>query len=79
LIPCCVHVAPSKLPWSLSETQALTQLDKEEGWIRLADTVGNIINYSGTIDSEPLRRLSESFRATNDAVQVIAVGRIGTG
>jgi hypothetical protein len=73
IIPCAVHVPPSKLPWSLSELQA-PALDTQQGWLQLADAVANALDYGGSIEKTPLLELAEKFTAPSDAVEVKAVG-----
>ena len=74
VIPCCVHISPEELPFSLSETQALTLLDREEGWNSLADRIAEAIHYSSPIDQRPLHSLSQRFKATSNALMVEALG-----
>lgn len=73
VLPCCVHIHPKSLPWGLSEKQALL-LDEPDGWRRLADEVGNIINYSGVISYAPLLGLAGNYQAPSDAVRIDALG-----
>jgi hypothetical protein len=74
IIPCCVHVPPSSLPWSLSEIQAHTVLDKEDGWDQLATVVANQLNLPIAIDKAPLLEFATRFRATSQAVEFEAIG-----
>lgn len=73
IIPCAVHLPPSKLPWSLSELQA-PALDTPEGWIQLAEAVANALGYGGAIHKEPLLQLAKKFTAPSDALEVKVIG-----
>lgn len=79
LIPCCVHVAPETLPWSLDEIQALTLLDKEDDWIRLAHSIATFVNFTGRVNEEPLTALAQRFKSTSDAVDFRTAGRTVEG
>ncbi len=74
IIPCAVHMPPSKLPWSLSEFQA-PALDSSEGWIQLAEAVAVALEYGGGIDRGPLLQLAAKFTAPNTALDVQFIGR----
>jgi hypothetical protein len=74
IIPCAVHMPPSRLPWSLDELQA-PALETESGWLQLAEAVANSLEYNGGIDKEPLLQLAKKFQAPSDALDVKAIGR----
>ena len=73
IIPCAVHLPPSKLPWSLSELQALT-LDTPDGWILMGEAVANALGYGASIDNAPLLQLATKFTAPSDALDVKVIG-----
>lgn len=73
IIPCAVHLAPSDLPFNLSELQA-PALDTADGWLNMADAVANYLAYPGVIDRDPLIQLAKQFTASTSALQVDAIG-----
>ena len=73
IIPCAVHLPPSRLPWSLSEFQ-VPALDTPQGWKQLAEAVGSALEYGGAISDAPLAELAAKFTAPNNALEVKPIG-----
>lgn len=49
IIPCSVHISPAKLPWSLSELQAVA-LDTEEGWLKLGSSLATALEFTESVN-----------------------------
>lgn len=73
VLPCCVHISPGSLKWSLSERQALI-MDQKSGWERLAKDVADAINYASTYDLSDLDALASDFTTPLRALEVESLG-----
>ncbi len=73
VLPCCIHIPPATLRWSLSERQALL-MDKRDSWVHLAERVAQAVGYSAPIVQAPLTDLAQRFQAPSDALAMSALG-----
>ena len=73
VLPCCIHISPRDLPWSLSERHALL-MDSPAAWTQLAQAIADRVNYANALNLQPLKDLAERYQAPANALSVVSLG-----